>query len=497
MTSAPADLNFAVFVALWNRLQGQGTPTVHFRIALWLEEQWRGPRRRSLLMAFRSCGKSTLVGLFCAWLLWRNPDLRILVLAADLALARKMVRNVKRIIERHPLTAKLKPDRADQWGGDRFTVRRTLELRDPSMLAKSITTNITGTRADVVICDDVEVPKTCDTAWKREEMRERLLELDYILVPGGAQLYVGTPHSWFTLYADEPRRDSGEDREFLHGFERLVIPVWNETHDSVWPERFSRETIEATAVRTGPAHFSSQMLCRPVSISEGRLDPDALGLYDDELSYCESGCKPVLSLGGRKLVSASCFWDPAYGREGGDRSIVAVVYCDADGGYFLHHVAVIAVDPRLPEDPASQQCRQVARLARRFHLPSVALESNGLGKFLPGLLRKALGEEGVMCPVRELTSRRPKQVRILEAFDAILAARALHVHRSVLQTPFIEEMREWQPGKNGGHDDALDAVAGALSLQPVRIGRVYGLSRASWTGSSQPARAASEFNVME
>ena len=57
-----------------------------------------------MLLVFRNAGKSTLVGIFCAWLLLNDPDLRILVLAAEHDLARKMVRNVKRIIERHPLT---------------------------------------------------------------------------------------------------------------------------------------------------------------------------------------------------------------------------------------------------------------------------------------------------------------------------------------------------------------------------------------------------------
>ncbi|HBR68280.1 MAG TPA: hypothetical protein DEA55_02770, partial [Rhodospirillaceae bacterium] len=103
-------------------------------MAAWLEKSWREKRARLLLMAFRSSGKSTIAGLFAAWLLYVNPALRILVLAADFALAKKMVRNVRRILERHPLTADLKPVKAEQWAGDRFTVSRDLELRDPSML---------------------------------------------------------------------------------------------------------------------------------------------------------------------------------------------------------------------------------------------------------------------------------------------------------------------------------------------------------------------------
>ena len=85
-------VDFPQFVIVWNKTQGMETPELHVRISRWLADSWRRGRRELLLLAFRDSGKSTLVGLFCAWLLATDPRLRILVLAADLALARKMVR---------------------------------------------------------------------------------------------------------------------------------------------------------------------------------------------------------------------------------------------------------------------------------------------------------------------------------------------------------------------------------------------------------------------
>lgn len=489
---------FSIFLALWNRTQGLSTPRIHFKISQWLDSAAERSNPRLLLMAFRACGKSTLVGLFCVWLLTRNPNVRILVLAADMALAGKMVRNVKRILEKHPLSRHLKPKTADQWGSDRFTVRRELELRDPSVLAKSIFTNLTGTRADVIICDDVEVPKTCDTPEKRAELRTRLLELDYILTPGGMQIYVGTPHSWYTLYAETPRQEIGEESSFLKGFERLVLPILNKEGESVWPERFPLETIEAIRKRTGPAQFTSQMMCLPVNIAEGCFDPDNLRLYDEEISYSEASRQPILSLSNRKLVAARAWWDPAFGSDGGDRSILAIVYTDSEGEYWLHHLALIRPKTgRDEEDAATQQCRAVAECARRFYLPSIAVETNGIGKFLPGILRRELSKLSTGCAVIEITSRRPKSLRILEAFDAVLAARALHVHRSVLLTPFLHELREWRPTKTSGHDDALDAVAGALSLDPVRLRSIpSGASRPNWQGRGPTQnKGRTEFDV--
>ncbi len=491
-------IGFPEFVWVWNAKLGQTTPAHHLRLARWLARNSKSRHRNLLLMAFRSSGKSTIVGLFCAWALMENPDLRIIILAADFALAKKMVRNVKRIIERHPLTQSLKPKRRDHWASDQFTVNRPGELRDPSMVAKGIGANITGSRAELVICDDVEVPNTCDTAPKRIDLRERLSEIEFVLVPGGMQLYVGTPHSYYTIYADQPRLETGEDRPFLDGFHRLELPLVNAKGGSAWPERFPADKIAALRRRSGPNKFDSQMMLRPVNIADGRLDPDRLRLYEAELTYAEGNAQPVLSIGDTRMVSASCWWDPAYGAPGkGDGSVVAALFCDAQGGYWLHRVKYLTHDPtQTDQDEASQQCRQVAEFARDLHLPAISLETNGLGRFLPGLLRRELAKLGYPCAVVEIASRKAKDQRIVDAFDAVLAAGALSAHRSVWTTPFIGEMREWRPGGKG-RDDGLDAVAGCLLSQPVRLSRpnLKSPQRADWRPGGGGVTAQTDFDL--
>ncbi|MGB0683694.1 MAG: phage terminase large subunit [Magnetovibrionaceae bacterium] len=511
---AASAIDLESFVWLWNRRQAQETPKLHLFICRWLTRMEATSRLRLLLMAFRNSGKSTLVGLYCAWTLLVRPETRILVLAADDALARKMVRNVKRIIERHPLTSHLKPDRADQWASGQFTVRRATELRDPSMLAKGVGANITGSRADVIICDDVEVPNTCDTSGKREDLRARLAELDFILVPGGQQLYVGTPHSYYTIYAEAARKELGEDLPFLAGFERLKLALLDEAGASRWPERFPDRDIEALKARAGPARFASQMMLEPRTLVEGRLDPELLQPYEAELEASEGNGETLLKLGQKRLVSATCWWDPAFGKsDASDASVVAAVFTDEDGDHWLHRMLYLAGNgaqgaasgaasgAARMEDPATWQCRTVARFADSFHLPSVTLETNGLGRFLPGLLRKVIGEAGLSIGVVELANHRPKDHRILEAIDAPLAARRLHAHRSVFATRLITEMREWRPGIDSA-DDGLDALAGALTAEPVRLTPTWRLgpsrsglrmkappNRTNWTQGSQQVAA--------
>lgn len=489
-------MTFPEFLWLWNRRQGLTTPRHHLAMSRWLGDSRSSGDRELLLMAFRSSGKSTVVGLFCAWSLLVRPETRILVLAADLALAKKMVRNVKRIIERHPFTHRLKPSRRDQWAADQFTVNRPVELRDPSMLAKGIGANITGSRADLVICDDVEVPNTCDSAPKRADLRARLAEIEFVLVPGGMQLYVGTPHNFYTIYGDTARPEAGEVRPFLDGFKRFELPLLDVDGRSVWPQRFPDERIAALKRRTGPNKFASQMMLQPANIVDGRLDPDRLRCYDAELVYSEGNRQPVLTLDGRKLVSASCWWDPAYGAPGkGDGSVVAAVFTDEAGGYWLHRVAYLTHDPAAEADEATQLCRQVAAFARALFLPAVTIETNGIGRFLPGLLRRELALSGTRCAVVEAASSRAKDGRIVDAFDAVLAAGALAAHRDVWSTPFLAEMREWRPGGKT-RDDGLDAVSGCLLAEPVRLSRPPATgARAEWRPGSGGLKAHTEFSV--
>ena len=464
MTEAP-EADFIEFAWIWNATQNQGLPAPHRRIARWLQARWDGGDRRLLLMAFRGCGKSTLVGLFCAWRLLRAPDTRILVLAADQLLAVKMVAQVRRVLERHPLCRDLLPKRAEAWAADRFTVAREAVLRDPSMLAQGIGGNITGARADLIICDDVEVAGNCDTPGKREELRERLGECEFVLVPGGGILYVGTPHCAETLYLP-PEAPAA----FLRGYRRLVLPLLDEAGRSAWPERFAAPAVAALRDRVGPLHFARQMLLQPVAEAALRLDPALLIRYGDEPDYREAGGRAQLLLLGRRLASGGGFWDPAYGRPGaGDASVLAATYADGEGNHYLHRLAYLTHDPDSPVDPATQQCRAVARLARDLLLPVIRVETNGLGRFLPALLRRALAEAGAPCTVIEHASRRAKSERILAALEPALAARRLHAHEAVFRTPFPAEMAAWRPDAPGQRDDALDALAGCLLAEPVRL----------------------------
>jgi Terminase RNaseH-like domain len=480
------DVDFRAFVISWNQLQGQTTPAVHLRICDWLQRAIERDDQRLLLMAFRACGKSTIIGLFCAWMLFRQPRTRILVVAADDALATRMVRNVRRVIERHPFTSALVPGNPDQWAADRFTIERDTELRDPSMIARGASANLTGLRADLIICDDVEVPNTSDTPEKREILRDYLAELEYIRTPGARTIYVGTPHTFDTIYATETRDDISGHVPFLRDYQALRVPIVVADGLSAWPEKYSSTAIEEMRERSGPMRFQSQMMLRPMSPTHLRLNPAGLQVYNDEAIYAPE--LRELFIGEHRMLSASAWWDPAFGR-GGDGSVVASVFTDTRGHLWIHDVLYLTLDDQSADDEATQQCRDVALRMKELQIPVLGIETNGIGRFLPTILRREIVRARTPVAVVEINNRIAKATRILQAFDAPLAARMVHIHARVLATSFIEEFRAFRPDGGGGHDDGIDAVAGAILMEPVRIPGGNGAVRRTGWRSGEIYRA--------
>ncbi len=191
------------FLDEWNKILGLKTPKHHQEIMRFLFDVLTNEPKRGLLNAFRHSGKSTVVGVFAACVLYHRPNTRILILSAESNLASRMVSHIKNILENHPWCCDILPEVKKEWGSHKITIKRPVGIREPSVICQGISGNITGMRSDLIICDDVEVPNTCDTYQKRIKLRERLRELDFILSPQGTMIYIGTPHTKDTIYRTE------------------------------------------------------------------------------------------------------------------------------------------------------------------------------------------------------------------------------------------------------------------------------------------------------
>ena len=469
-------LSLREFVETWHQAQNRNTPAHWQWMIAWLHCMTeRGAGRVGLLvLAFRGAGKSTLTGFYAAWLLFCNPRLRIFLLAAEHSLAVKMSIHVRRVLETHPKTLSEvvpKMQRGTFWSKDSFTLQSAPSARDPSLMARGLEANITGSRADLIICDDLEVPNSSRNFYLQGKLRDRLDELQYIRVPGGATLYLGTPHGTDSIYKTKP--DETGKPALLGEYYRLVVPACvPETGYPIWGEVYSKEVLEETEKHS--LNFRAQMLLDLDARKEGAFALESLVRYDEELICREANKEKQLWLCGRKIIQVACRWDPALGPEPGkdgrkrDNNVVVALFKDEDGNWMLHRVKYLEPKPKsVPGQKLDWFCNQVVQFCSEYHIERISVENNGIGGFIPDHLKEAILRTGAKLTVQEIHESKSKAERVHRALDPLLAAARFCVHNEIYKTPWIGEFRSWHPSLRNQKDDGLDAVASAILEAPT------------------------------
>lgn len=519
-------MSFLVFFMLWAKVQGWTVPDLHVRMCLWMEEH---ASRVRVLMVFRGAAKSTLFAVFKAWGLYIDRTVRNLIWSEDSRTASKMTRDVRAILARHPLCKGMLPPNP---GEQEFWVNGSTDWRNPSMAAYGVLSNATGSRANAVDFDDIEVPKNIRTKDAREKLRDRISESTHILLPGGVKTYIGTPHTHDSIYDEqvrggadvlkiplfenvvryentatatryafdfEPREDglyvilgigkfarvAVEGRDYrVHGrdvvFAAPPQAILDICAGNAWPDRFNREEIEFRRRETRTLNaWDSQYQLESRPIGTIRLDPDRIIPYSVEPRIEIANRTVRMMLGKVRLVGAKAWWDCSLGKVLSDASAFSVVFTDDAGRLYWHLSRALTGDLEELDERGrlvGGQCKQVLDIVKSLHLGRVTIETNGPGGFVPAILRKHL--KGTGCAVGEFFSSENKAKRILDAIEPPLSARFLWAHESVLEGPAYDQMKDFKPDATDQADDYLDSLAGAIKETPMRIGRVVGGERA-------------------
>lgn len=464
------DIEFVEFFFVWaTEVMDWEIPDVHYDIISFLADIDQWDDRVAVLQVWRGAAKSTIVALFLVWLLVRDPQLRILVRSADDETATRMVRDCRNIIERHPLTQQLRPD--DQtWREHTFSVRGASDARNHSVTAKGIMSNVTSMRADVIVFDDAEVSSNANTPGARKQLRNEISESLNLLIPvTGRVLFVGTPHVTQTIYNQADGTDDG-GAVSPHA-SRLTVPVFKDTKGeypnitgvSMWPTRFTVEYLLQIQKQQPKGRFLSQFMLIPTQAEEAYLDTDQLRVYQSHIKFGYANMTAFASIDDVRLISVTSWWDPS-GAKGKDDSVFAIVFADAKGHYWI---------PRLEKLSGSidEQAQRVRDVAIEFELPIINVETNTIGYWAADvLLRECRGYD---IGVNGIHVIKNKQLRIIEGFEGPLSSGAVHIHESVLETPFVQQLTDFSPNgqARSGHDDFIDAPASAILEQPIRIGK--------------------------
>jgi hypothetical protein len=195
----PLKRDFRLFIyVLWDHL-GLPKPTpIQLDIAHYLQH---GPKR-AIISGFRGVAKSWITSGFVVWQLYCNPQLNILVVSASKARADDFSTFTLRLINEVPILAHLVPRDEQRCSKIAFDVAPAAASHAPSVKSAGITGQITGSRADIIIGDDIEVPSNSATQALRDSLSHIVKEFDSILKPLDTAriIFLGTPQTEQTIY---------------------------------------------------------------------------------------------------------------------------------------------------------------------------------------------------------------------------------------------------------------------------------------------------------
>ena len=521
-------VGFAAFYLIYAETLNWTVPDFHLDVCDFLEDYGS----LGLLMMPRGHGKSTILDIYNAWKLYCNPDHLILHQGATDPDAYKVSRGTEQVMERHPLCQlfNIKKARGET---QKWWVTGSSDVRHGSIHARGILSNVTGSRANEIQNDDVEVPSNIGTPEARAKLRYRLGEQTHILIPGGQELYVGTPHTHDSLYSDimqnpdakclifkmfEKEKRFEQVIECIVDFEPKYIfsgigrtsklltkgkdyqankignaykITFEESHylidcysEALWPERFTAKEMQKRRRKCRQINeWDSQYQLHAKPIADVRLDPEKMIVYDCEPVLKRANGIYILMLGERQIVGMTARWDPSSGKINSDISAVSVVLHDDLGNKYWHRSINLTgkvIETDKEGNIIGGQVWQLCDLIEELHIPRITIETNGIGNFAPASLKGALKKRKIRCGVAEQHSVGQKNKRILDALEGPLISGMLWVHVSVVDTDEGEntsekfkQMRMFNPAITNQEDDYLDSLAGAVNDSPERIGKSH------------------------
>ena len=494
--------DFRKFLYLvWKHL-GLPDPTpVQYDIARYMQH---GPRRK-MVQAFRGVGKTWVYAAFVCWRFYCNPEWKIMVVSASKPYADDFSRFVKRLIAEMPLLHHLQPGQGQRDSNVFFDVGPSRPSKDPSMKSVGIFGQLTGSRADEILADDVESLNNSATEGARERLSESVKEFDAVLKPNGIITYLGTPQSAMTMYAKLPERGyalriwparipvdpavySGQLAPYIYD----LIEGGQAAGSSVDPRRFTDLDLSERELSYGLGGFALQFMLNTVLNDANRFPlklRDLITLPLDVMmgpmqlawagssEYLVEGVH-VCGLPGDKYYkpmfigkdfqpySGSVMAVDPSGR-GKDETAYAVVkhlagtlFCTAAGGLQGGY-----------EDDTMDKLVAVAKSQK---VNVILVEGNFGGGMFAKLLQAALKRGSYLCQVEEVTHSKQKEARIADTLEPIMQQHRLVMCQSVINKDFETATEAsyslfWQLTRltrDRGclpHDDRLDALSMAVA----------------------------------
>ena len=500
--------DFKLFLqALWGQLDLPSPTRAQYAIADYLQY---GPKRLQI-QAFRGVGKSWITGAFVLWTLFNDSERKIMIISASKERADNMSIFLQKLIIETPWLSHLQPKSDDsRWSRISFDVACSPH-QAPSVKSVGITGQLTGSRADLMILDDIEVPGNSMTELMREKLLQLCTEAESILTPKSDSriMYLGTPQTVFTVYrklaersyrpfvwpARYPRKDK------LSQYEGLLAPqIVEDIEQGIedWectdPDRFNSDDLLEREASMGRSNFMLQFQL-DTSLSDAEKFP--LKMADlvvtsvnpanapDNVVWCSDPANvikdaPTVGLPGDYFYSPMqlqgewtpytetiCSVDPS-GR--GTDETAACYLSQKNGFLYLHEMRAYR------DGYSDSTLLDILRGCRTYGVTKLVIETNFGDGIVSELFKKHLQQTKQAIDIEEVRANVRKEDRIIDSLEPVLNQHRLICDRKVIdwdynsnkdEAPelrllymlFYQMSRMCREKGAVKHDDRLDALA--------------------------------------
>ena len=498
--------DFKLFLqALWGQLDLPEPTKAQYAIAEYLQS---GPKRLQI-QAFRGVGKSWITGAFVLWTLFNNPEKKIMIISASKERADNMSIFLQKLIIETPWLSHLQPKSDDaRWSRISFDVNCS-PSQAPSVKSVGITGQLTGSRADLMILDDVEVPGNSMTEMMREKLLQLCTEAESILTPkeDSRIMYLGTPQTVFTIYKKLAERNyrpfvwPARVPRSMTNYDGLIAPqLQADIDDGMEPwsvtdkDRFSDDDLIEREAAMGRSNFMLQFML-DTSLSDAEKFP--LKMADlivtsvnptdapENVVWCSDprNCikeLPTVGLPGDYFYSPMqqqgewgaydetiCSVDPS-GR--GSDETTAAYLSQRNGILYLHEMRAYR------DGYSDNTLLDILKGCKKYKATSLLIESNFGDGIVAELFRKHMAQTKYAVAIEETRANVRKEDRIIDTLEPVLNQHKLCIDKSVIEWDYksnpdtapekrLQYMLFYQMSRmcreKGAvrHDDRIDALA--------------------------------------
>lgn len=432
----------------------------HNALSEWLVKGIDNGKTRFLVLVPRDHLKTSLLSIAVpTWLLIRNPDTRILHTMSTRREAQKTLAVIQKAFlsdrMRHffPKRA-LDPHDADMKATrDMMVLNRPVNWREGSIESIGLDSNITGGHFTVQIFDDLIDKTMRNSISQQENAIDFLQDATNMLVDMEKDIRIIIGTLWEGEFYEWLLYKSG----LADTYETLVLGCYVDSRygnflsqigkktslaegDPIWPEEFSKDTLELVRKEQGPSKFSRQFLNIPVEDKYKRFRKDDFLVYklSGDRNYAIIGDGEDAQRFNISKMKKYMVIDPATGEgKKTDETAISIVGVDNSG---IRFVLEDWGKQALPHETIDQ----IFYFADKWGVQYVCPEDVSYQKVFKHFLKEKMAERGSRFSIRPVRPGNVSKGTRIEALEPFVRCGQVAIRQDHLNDPrgFLKEAED-------------------------------------------------------